>query len=86
VSAHISFALPGAGALGTYAIVHLRPVGSRLAWVEETRTTADRHGSVVTTTADSTGTYALVQLVTKAKRPARAAAPVKRRTPVEAAP
>jgi len=78
VPAHISFALPGGGAPATYAIVHLRSVGDHLAWVEETQSAAHRDGRVVASVVESTGTYALVQVVSKSPRPARGVTPAKR--------
>jgi hypothetical protein len=77
---HISFALPASSPLGTYTIVHLRSVGGRQAWIEEKQSTIDRYKTVVTTVAESTGTYALVRLSSKAQKPKLPAAlPVRSR-------
>ena len=57
---HISFAVTDPS--GTYSIVHLRSVGGRKAWIEEKTTAISRHGTVVTTAAESSGIYALVHL------------------------
>jgi hypothetical protein len=71
--AHISLALPHAAAPDAYAIVHLRPEGGRLAWVEDTKSAVTRDATAITTIGGSSGVYALVELAPKAKQPLRGA-------------
>jgi hypothetical protein len=61
-SCNISFRVPASEARGTYAILHLRTVGKRLAWIAEKPSVLDRNGRILTTAAQLTGTYALVRL------------------------
>jgi hypothetical protein len=61
-SCNISFRVPASEARGTYAILHLRTVGKRLAWIAEKPSALDRNGGILTTAAESTGTYALVRV------------------------
>jgi len=61
-SCNISFRVPASEARGTYAILHLRMVGKRLAWIAEKPSVLDRNGAILATAVESTGTYALVRV------------------------
>jgi hypothetical protein len=70
--AQLTFAAPVAAGPGTYAIVHLRPAGEALAWIEDKPTVSGRDGTVLMTEIDSAGVYALVRLTKAGQRaPAR---------------
>src|SRR5262249_16460511 len=73
--AHISFALERTRPGGAYAIVQLLTVGDRMAWVENTESRMNREHRVVTTLADLTGTYALVEVSPTAARATTARKP-----------
>jgi len=65
----ISFTVPVSSRLsGKYAIMHLRSVGGRQAWIAENSVVMDRNGRVATISAGSTGIYALVRLSKETKQ------------------